>query len=428
MNDLAPSRPDLAATLPVAPGIERAPRSLFVILCTIWATIMLIEHISNNLLPLTIRRFTLDAAIIGLILGINPFFGLFVQPLIGLLSDRIWTPLGRRAVFLVAAAPVLAVCLVFVPLAGSFWQLVVLIVVYQFCHDVLCGADHPLMADLVPAHQRTLLRGWMTMSAQFIGFIFLKFGMGHALERFGEVSIYVAVAIATVGFIALPALLLREKRLPPVPRPRLTMKRYITDFFGNSVLRRFGLLVFTHAVFVNVVTGFVVIFAVQTVGISKGEFGSAWSLQSLVALACAVPLGIVAERVPKQRALVAGFVICMGGCILGILAEDARDFIPIALVFGLGALIIQITQAPFFTEFLPRDMVGQLTGAYNICGATGRSIALVGGGWLVSALGNNYRVIWAIALVFGVLSAVIAASIVDLRYVQRRNPSPTAPI
>jgi MFS family permease len=245
--------------------------------------------------------------------------------------------------------------------------------------------------------------------------------MGHALERFGETSIYVTAAIATVGFIALPALLLREKRLPPVPRPRLTPKRYIADFFGDPVLRRFGLLVFMHAVFVNIVTGFVVIYAVQTVGISKGEFGSAWSLQSLLALVCAVPLGIAAERAPKQWTLVAGFAIALAACVLGFLAGDARDFIPIALIFGLGTLVINITQAPFFTEFLPPDLVGQLTGAYNICGATGRSLALVGGGWVVSALDNNYRVIWVVAFVFGVLSAVVAASIPDLRYARRRT-------
>ena len=98
----------------------------------------------------TIEQFTVDPTTIALILFINPAFGFIAQPIVGVLGDKIWTPVGRRAFFLITGAPIVAICLWFVPEARFLWHLVVLVVVYQFFQDVLWGSDHPLLADLFP--------------------------------------------------------------------------------------------------------------------------------------------------------------------------------------------------------------------------------------------------------------------------------------
>lgn len=378
------------------------------------------EQISGNILPLTIRHFTADAAIIGLILALNPAFGFIAQPLVGIVSDKIWTPLGRRAIFLVGGAPIVALCLVLVPAAQVLWHLVVLVVIFQFFQDVLWGSDHPLIADLVPPHQRTIVKACMSTTVQIVVFLFLKFGIGYALDRFGERFLYWCAAGAQLVLVAGAALFLREKRRAAVTRPKLTPKRYVTDLFGDPVLRRFGFLAMSQAMFFHVVTGFIILFAVHSVGITKAAFGNAWSVHALIALCCAIPLGFAVERIPKQWALVIGYAVALGGCVLGFLARDAGSFFLIAIVFGFGSVIVDVTQKPFFTEYMPTDIIGQLSGAYNICYATGRSLALAGGGLIVSLAGNNYRAIWLIALVFGLMSALIAATIPDRRYSRRR--------
>ena len=77
------------------PRPARAPISVFVILCSIWSGLVITEGISASILPLTIKGFTDDPFVIGLILALNPFFGFIAQPLVGILGDRIWTPRMR---------------------------------------------------------------------------------------------------------------------------------------------------------------------------------------------------------------------------------------------------------------------------------------------------------------------------------------------
>jgi hypothetical protein len=329
-------------------------------------------------------------------------------------------------------APLAAICMVAMPHMSTLAQLIVVVVLFQLFLALLWGSDHPLITDLVPDTQRTIVRGTMMAALQLSSFLFVKFGIGHAMDRFGEASVYRIAAGGQIVLVSFAALFLNESRVTPVARPRLTVRRYVMDLLGDPVLRKFGALGFVYSTFVNIVFGFAVLFAVQTVRITKADFGSAWSLQALLALACAIPLGFAIERfLPKQWALVAGFVFALGGCVCGYFAQNAGGFYPVALLFGFGWLIVEVTLKPFFSEFLPRDIVGQLTGAYNICYATGRITALVGTGWLVSFADNNYRVIWLAALVFGALSALVAATIPDRRYAERRaaaRPAPSEPL
>jgi MFS family permease len=407
---------DTAPTTPQA----KAPLKVIVSLCAIVGGLQLAEEISNNVLPLTLRHFTGDAKLIGMILAIHPLFGFIAQPVVGILGDRIWTRVGRRAFFLVLCAPLSAICMLVMPHMPSLGQLVTVVVFFQLFLALLWGSDHPLITDLVPATQRTIVKGWMMASVHLCSFVFLRWGVGRSIDHFGEASVYQIAAAAQIVLIAFAALFLNETPANPAPRPKLTVRRYVGDLLGDPVLRKFALLGFVYSAFINIVVGFAVLFAVQTVGISKAAFGEAWSTQALLALVGAIPLGFLIERMPKQWAMAAGFAISLVGCGYGYFAMSPKDFYPVALLFGFGWMVVEVTLKPFFSEYLPRDIVGQLTGAYNICYAIGRITALVGAGWVVSLAGNNYRVIWLLALGFGVVSVVVAASIPDRRFGERR--------
>lgn len=82
-----------------------------------------------------------------------------------------------------------------------------------------------------------------------------------------------------------------------------------------------------------------------------------------------------------------------------------------------------MTQKPFFTEYVPRDIIGQITGAYNSFLAVSRMLALGLGLMLVKAMGNYYRMIWAVGLVMGSVTVAVSLSIPDRRYEERKRAS-----
>lgn len=394
---------------------------MFALLVLIWSGLVITEQVSMHLLPLTLRHYTASAALIGLVLAINPAFSIIAQPIAGIVTDRIWTPLGRRAVLLVSGAPIVGVCLWFVPEARAFWHLLVLVLAYQFFQDISWGSKNPLLADLVPPQRRTFVMGCMVCAGQCIAFGFLRFGMGPVLATFGEQALYRTAAVAQVLLVAGAAVLVGEGRsLAPRKPPRLTVRGYVHGLLGHPVLRRFCLLAFAQTFLFAICAGFAVLFATQTVGLTTAEFGEAWSWHALTMLLLAVPAGLLVERLHKGRVLTMTYLLATVACVLGLLTHSYAMFAAVSVTLGVCQVFVHVTQRAFFTEHLPPESIGELSGVYSLYLGLGRSTALVCGGWIVAAAGNDYRVLWVVGLLAGAAAAFLAGRLPDERHYRTR--------
>lgn len=420
----------------------KASAKTITVLTLIWAGMMITEMIYIYLLPLTLKGFTDNVAIIGWILAIKPGLSIVVQPLAGIFTDKIWTPVGRRALFLIIFSPALGACLYFLPDLHVFWQVVIVASLFQFFQDVLWGCDHPLLADLVPPEQRTFVMGLMMTSSQIVSFLFMWIGLGvwlgkgtmdltwlgHLLDSVGagwlmqrhDVSfVYKFCAIAQFILVAGLAFFLGEKKMEPTARPRLTLRRYFSDYLDDPILCKFAVQGFVQFFFENLILGFISLFAVNTLLLSPAEFGDVWKWSAVVAIS-AFMFGSMVERLPKNIVMGFGFGLSTLACVIGYLAKDGSDLMIVALVFGIGQLLGKMTQKPFFTEYVPRDIIGQITGAYNTCFAVARLLAMGLGGMMIKALGNDYRMIFVVGGVLGIITVWTSLIIPDSRYHERK--------
>lgn len=398
-------------------------------LCSLLFGISVTEWVSLHVLPLTLANFTPDAAIIGLVLAVNPLFGFIVQPAVGIWSDRVWTRFGRRAPFLMVGSLVVAACVATIPLLQLFWQLVVVIVVYQIFQDVLYGSDSPLLADTVPVRWRPLVQGMLTVTSQFAGVLVLRFGLPwlHAHqettggERFGAPVYWLAAAFQVVCVCG-AALFLREKRhAPPISHPPLTLRSYVRGIAGHDVLRRLALLNFLRAFQGAAANGFLVLFATMSLDISADDYGEAAAWMPVVGMGAAVLAGWSGMHLSRPALLAMAFV-GFGGAYGIAYASDSLVTLTVAmLVMGLWQSFVEVTFKSFVTEFLPPNMVGQLLGAMNICFATGRTFGYVLVGFIVSWCGNNYRVAWLVAIGAVVANVLVLVSLRDPRNIAGKS-------
>ncbi len=95
-----------------------------------------------------------------------PLTGLIVQPIIGHMSDRTWTRLGRRRPYFLTGAVLATTALLLMPNAPSLWIAAGLLWVMDASINVSMEPFRAFVADLLPPDQRT--RGF-TMQALFIG-------------------------------------------------------------------------------------------------------------------------------------------------------------------------------------------------------------------------------------------------------------------
>lgn len=430
----------LPGVAPDAP-IPRASWKLIAILCLIFVGITFTESISNILLPLTIRKYTEDPRLIGLILAINPLFGFIAQPLVGVLSDRVWTRFGRRAFFMIISAPIVAGCLLAIPFAAALWQLVIYIVVYQFFEDILFGSDHPLLADLVPAEQRSFVVSAMTISSQF-GTLMLQYYGLAAVERYNALSggehyglpVYATGAILQVGFVMGLSFFLKERRVLPKARPALTLKRYVRDFTSNTMLLRLAVINFLRAFIAATLGGYMSLYAVKTLLLPEGSFGRISGIATLITFAFAIPIAFLAERMSKRLLLQLSFGLVIIACAFGIAARSgwlgeatwpaSAQGLPNEILFmfffhALGGLALGNVTKAFITEFFDRDIVGQLQGAINVFFATGRTLGLVIVPYFIFVK-DDYTPIFYVALVVSAVAILLLASVRDVRYAERR--------
>ena len=416
------------------PTSERAkPRTVFVMSCVLFG-VHFAEALSVNLLPLTLYLFTENAFFIGVILAINPIFGFVAQPIVGVLADRTWTRVGRRAFYFIIAAPIVAATEIAMPFATTLWLVVVLVVVMQFFVDVIFGAYHPLLAEMVPPRQRNFVAGVNLVAAQFGWIAVLFIGMpwvtsyreSHGEQLYGLPLYFMAAGVLLV-FVGLVAFLLKEKRLDPVkPRARLTPKQYVRDFVDHPMLLRLGLVNLMRSLQRTAIAGFVALYATKMLLFEEAEFGQSWGYMPFIALIFAMPVALAMKRLNRQQAMVLAFLVMLVCSAIGYVADTPELLLVAAICFGLADVMIAMAHKTLCTDYFLQGMIGQQSTTMNIFYGVGRTLGLILVGATINyVFDNDYSVIWPISAILAVVGILVLLGVRDVRY-ENRAPGPAA--
>jgi maltose/moltooligosaccharide transporter len=157
-----------------------------------------------------------------------PLTGFLVQPIIGYLSDRTWTPLGRRRPYFLIGAILSSVCLFFMPQSGTLWMAAGLLWILDASINISMEPFRAFVADMLPERQRTL--GFAMQSAFICAGAVIASKLPRFLNEFGGISsttsleqpipltIHYAFAIGAVVFLlAVLWTVFTTKEYPPDP-------------------------------------------------------------------------------------------------------------------------------------------------------------------------------------------------------------------
>ena len=96
----------------------------------------------------------------------GPITGLLVQPVIGAMSDRTWTRLGRRRPYFLVGAILASMCLFVMPNSGAVWMAAGLLWILDASINITMEPFRAFVADKLPDEQRTT---GFVMQSFFIG-------------------------------------------------------------------------------------------------------------------------------------------------------------------------------------------------------------------------------------------------------------------
>jgi len=153
-----------------------------------------------------------------------PLTGLIVQPIVGYLSDRTWTGLGRRRPYFLGGAVLTTLALFFMPNSPSLWIAAGLLWILDASINVSMEPFRAFVGDQLPVKQRatgfamqSFFIGVGAVIASLLPWLLAKAGVANTAGP-GEVPDTVRYAFYAGGVVLLGAIgwtVLRTREYPP---------------------------------------------------------------------------------------------------------------------------------------------------------------------------------------------------------------------
>ena len=111
--------------------------------------------IYNAFVPKILSNFISSTTIIGFIMTIDNYFALFLQPAVGILSDKVDTKHGKRMPFIMVGMPLSVVFIILVANYKNLPMLITFIVLMNLSMSIFRSPVVALMPDITPKENRS---------------------------------------------------------------------------------------------------------------------------------------------------------------------------------------------------------------------------------------------------------------------------------
>ena len=407
--------------------------------------IELLWRVYNNFVPLFLQSgnatfdasqtapmlgFGLNAFSTGIIMGLDNLAALFILPIVGVLSDRTFTRIGRRMPFILIFAPIAALAFIFIPLGpsmitpatngnisampGLFGIFMASLIVMLLAMSAYRTPVVSLMPDLTPSPLRSKANGVINFMGGLAGVV-----GSLALSPMFDVSIWLPFASAAVLLLVAVAALfifVKERKASVVLDDEdkaereglhvLTKLRNIPHENRRS-LTLLMLAIFSWFVAFNAMDTWFTSFGVTVLGLSPGTAGMIFSVALVAFIIFAIPAGFIGTRISRKWAIIIGLAIFT----VAMLIINTMDSLPVITVLlavgGASWALVNINSLPMIVDTSTDErMLGTFVGLYYIASQLAAILGPGITGKVVDLSGGDFRKIFLVVTVFFVLAII----------------------
>lgn len=361
------------------------------------AASVLVSTTINAYLPSHLGEQGFSASLIGVILTLDNYLSVFTIGLLGWLSDRWWTPLGRRRPWVLGAAPVVGLMLILIPTTLHVGLLMAIIALLNFAVATVRVNSQALLADRVPPASHGLVNGIIQAVIALVVIIGYLLS-GAAAGTSAGLSGALGVVAVLVLLVASSTLLVREERtVATTTTSELRQAAPIwTLLRQDAAARRVVLGLFFALMTLGTADSWMPDIAQRGIGVAPEQMSSVLAASTILLVVVSVPAGIVARRAGTGRVL--RLCVLALGCAYAVGAAAVRDLTSLgvlAAVVGVFSAALYTLALPLLYEHVPLDTsnIGIVTGFFFVLSNLAAAVGPQLGGILIDVTGSHFSVL-----------------------------------
>jgi len=385
--------------------------------------VSVIWGVYNAFVPIFLAdRFGLAPALIGFFMTLDNIAALFIQPPVGVWSDRLRTPIGRRMPFILIGAPIGAVAFGLIPMAAVLPLFVACTTTLLLSMAFWRTPVVALMPDITPSKYRSQANGVIN----FMG------GLGAIISFIGGGALYKLSPNFPFwmgsGLVNLAALLvfafIREPKEYQASEKQPGMWESLREVLADkekSAIRLF-LAIFFWFLGYTAIEAFFTLYAKYHLGLNEADGSRLLGHLSLFFVLFALVSGFIGGKIGRRVTIMAGLVL-IGALILAmffipptvltiVLTKlPVLGTIPVISLFlmaaGIAWALININSLPMVVDMTTTARLGTYTGLYYLFSTLSAIVGPNVNGWAVQLTGKNYNAVMIIAPIFMLVAFVL---------------------
>jgi len=364
--------------------------------------------------------FGLSATITGFIMTLDNLAAFFIQPLMGPISDRTRTRIGRRMPFILAFAPLAALAFAVIPIGPNLippalngqisalgWQFALTMVSASLMLVAMAVWRTPLFAllpDLFPSRLRSKANAAVNLMSGFGSII--AFVLGGILYSIFKPLPFWFGSIVTLLAVWLLFRAIKEPAEATTPAEVQGGVKVLKELRSMPSSNAASLLLLLLAIFLymfgyNSIETFFSSYAVASLGLKPSQAAYLSAVMAISFMVFAVPSAALAGRIGRKKTIGAGLIVFALALVVLFILRTAWAATALLVVVGAAWALININGLPMVLDSSSSEkLMGTYSGLYFVAATLAGTLGPIVNGAIIDLAGRNYSVIFIVCPCF----------------------------
>ncbi|MCR5509775.1 MAG: MFS transporter [Lachnospiraceae bacterium] len=400
----------------------------FLSICAFW-------QMYDNIIPLMLQQtFHLNETITGAIMALDNVLAVFLLPILGTISDKVDTPIGKRTPFIIVGTILACVFLYLVGLANaraSLAMFIIMLFLLLIAMGLYRSPAVALMPDLTPKPLRSQGNAVINLMGAIGGVYTLV--LISLLSKDDNDYMPILLGVIAVMIIAVIVLVLttREKKIAPLVAKENeewealqakeaaeskdeVLKSAVetaeaTESGGElpkDVKKSLFFILLSIALWFtayNAVTTAWSRYATTVWNMKNGGYANCLMVGTVAACLSYIPIGILAAKIGRKKSILIGLVmLIISYAAVGMYANFSASINVFFVLVGIGWAAVNVNSLPMVVEMCKESDVGKYTGLYYTFSMSAQIVTPILSGALLQYV--SYKTLFPYSVFFMVLA------------------------